>query len=155
MIQAALRGESSYEGSPGETSYGGSPAETLYGGYPGGMLNDGSRWGTLQLMESEAPSSAPETHSLFNDAMKQKLKIYGVVGAVAGVSVGLAFGIKKLINDHSHGSDPADSGVVGSGASSHSRPPKNPVSRAPAKLRRDEDLRLLSILTRRALGRLD
>jgi hypothetical protein len=52
------------------------------------------------------------------------------------------------------GRDLASSGVVGRGASMHPRPPKKPVSRAPANLR-NEDLRLLSILTRRALERLD
>jgi len=115
---------------------------------------------TLQLLESEALPSAPETHTWFNDADMQKLKTYGVVGVVAGVSVGLAFGVvKKLIDDHSHGSHPAGrhlagSGVVGRGTNMHPRPRKSPVSRAPAKLR-DEDLRLLSILTRRALERLD
>jgi hypothetical protein len=52
------------------------------------------------------------------------------------------------------GRDLASIGVVGRGASMPPRPPKAPVSRAPANLR-NEDLRLLSILTRRALERLD
>jgi hypothetical protein len=54
--------------------------------------------------ESEALPSAPETHTFFNDALRQKLKVYAGVGTVAGVSVGLALGVEKLIKDHCHGS---------------------------------------------------
>ena len=57
---------------------------------------------TPQPLESEAPPSAPETHTFFNDALKQKLKVSAGVVAVAGVSAGLAFGVDKLIKDHSH-----------------------------------------------------
>jgi len=96
-----------------------------------------------QPLESEASPSAPETHTFFNDALKKKLKVIAGVGAVAGVLAGGAFGVKKLIKGHSHGSQPAgrdlaSRGVVGRGASM-----------------RNEDLRLLSILTRMALERLD
>jgi hypothetical protein len=35
--------------------------------------------------------------------MKQKLKVLAGFGAVAGVYAGLAYGIDKLIKDHSHG----------------------------------------------------
>ena len=52
------------------------------------------------------------------------------------------------------GRDLASIGVVGRSASMRPRPPKTPVSRATADLR-NEDLRLLSILTGRALERLD
>jgi hypothetical protein len=55
-------------------------------------------------LESEALSSAPETHTFFNDALKQKLKVYAGVGAVAGFFVGSALGVDKLIRHHSHGS---------------------------------------------------
>ena len=48
--------------------------------------------------DSEAPPSAPETHTLFNDALRQKLKSYAGMGAIA---VGLVLGLKRLIN---HGS---------------------------------------------------
>ena len=57
-----------------------------------------------QPLESEALPSAPETHTFFNDALKQKLKVYAGVGAVAGVFMGSALGVDKLIKDHSHGS---------------------------------------------------
>jgi hypothetical protein len=59
---------------------------------------------TPPTLESEALPSAPETHKFFNDALKQKLKVYAGVGAVAGVSAGLALGVDKLIKGHSHGS---------------------------------------------------
>ena len=52
------------------------------------------------------------------------------------------------------GRDLASSGVVGHDTSMLPRPPPKPVSRALANLR-NEDLRLLRILTRRALERLD
>ena len=53
------------------------------------------------------------------------------------------------------GTVPASSGVVvGRGVSRRPRPPSKPASRALANLR-NEDFRLLSILTRRALERLD
>jgi hypothetical protein len=55
-------------------------------------------------LESEALPSAPETHTFFNDALKQKLKVYAGVGAVAGFFVGSALGVDKLIKHHSHGS---------------------------------------------------
>ena len=57
-----------------------------------------------QPLESEALPSDPETHTFLNDALKQKLKIYAGVGAVAGVSLGVALGVDRLIKDHSHGS---------------------------------------------------
>jgi hypothetical protein len=44
---------------------------------------------------SEALPSAPETHTFFNDALRQKLKSYAGVGAIA---VGLVLGLKRLIN---------------------------------------------------------
>ena len=52
------------------------------------------------------------------------------------------------------GRDLTSSDVVGRGIRMHSRPPEKPVSRALANLR-DEDLGLLSVLTRRVLERLD
>ena len=57
-----------------------------------------------QPLEAEALPSAPETHTVFNDALKQKLKVFAGVGAVTSVIVGGAFGVDKLIKDHSHGS---------------------------------------------------
>ena len=58
-----------------------------------------------QPLHLEAPPSAPETHTVFNDALKQKLKEYAVVSAVSGgASVGLVLGLEKLINHHSHAS---------------------------------------------------
>ena len=52
------------------------------------------------------------------------------------------------------GRDLASRDVVGTGVSTHSRTPRKPLSRALANLR-DEDSRLLSVLTRRVLERLD
>ena len=52
------------------------------------------------------------------------------------------------------GRDLTSSDVVDRGMSTHPRLPKKSVSRALANLR-DEDLELLSVLTSRALGRLD
>ena len=52
------------------------------------------------------------------------------------------------------GRDLTSSDVVGRGVSTHPRSPRKPVSRALANLR-NQDLRLLSVLTRRALERLD
>jgi hypothetical protein len=52
------------------------------------------------------------------------------------------------------GRDLTSSDVVGRGVSTHPRHTRKPVSRALANLR-NEDLRLLSVLTRRALERLD
>jgi hypothetical protein len=50
-----------------------------------------------------APPESQLPDTLFNDALKQKLKLYAGAGAVAGVSVGLTLGAEKLIKDHSHG----------------------------------------------------
>jgi len=58
-----------------------------------------------------------------------------------------------FLSEH-HGRDLTSSDVVGRGVSTHPRPPRKLVSRALADLR-NEDLRLLSVLTRRALERLD
>ena len=52
------------------------------------------------------------------------------------------------------GRDLAASGVVGRGVSTRPRSPSKSMSRALANLK-NEDFRLLSILTRRALERLD
>lgn len=52
------------------------------------------------------------------------------------------------------GRDLTSSDVVGRGAGTHSRPGKNSVSRGLANSR-DDDLRLLDVLTRRVLERLD
>jgi hypothetical protein len=47
-------------------------------------------------------AAAPEADKFFNDALKQKVKVYAGAGVVAGVSVGLTIGVHKLIKDHSH-----------------------------------------------------
>jgi hypothetical protein len=54
----------------------------------------------------------------------------------------------------SHHRDLTSSDVVGRGVSTHPRPPRELVPRALANLK-NEDLRLLSVLNRRALERLD
>ena len=59
----------------------------------------------LPPAESDHDLAPPESQlpdTLFNDALKQKLKLYAGAGAVAGVSVGLTLGVETLINDHSH-----------------------------------------------------
>ena len=53
-----------------------------------------------------APPS-PEAHTFFNDALKQKLKTFAKIGAVAGASAVITLGIQTLIKDHSHGSHQA------------------------------------------------
>ena len=44
-----------------------------------------------------AAAANPEANKLFNDALKQKIKDYAVLGTVVGVSVGLVYGIQKEI----------------------------------------------------------
>jgi hypothetical protein len=59
---------------------------------------------------------------------------------------------------HPAGRDLASSGVIGCGASTHPRLPKKPVLDALANFKailRNENFRLLSILARSALERLD
>ena len=57
-----------------------------------------------QPLESAALPSALETHTFFNDALRQGLKAFSRVGAVAGVSLGLALGVDKLTKNPSYGS---------------------------------------------------
>ena len=55
-------------------------------------------WSYLQ---SEAPPPPPpETNGVLSDATKLKLKFLGAYGVFVGVTVGAAFGIHKLIEDH-------------------------------------------------------
>jgi len=117
------------------------------------------------LRESEMPSlphASPfhewepsSTNRFISDAMKDKIRFFATVGAIGVSFTGLMYGLHKL-NHHSQptGRDLTSSGVVGRGVSTHPRPPRRLVSRALANLR-IEDLRLLSVLTRRALERLD
>ena len=59
----------------------------------------------LPPAESDHDLAPPESQlpdTLFNDALKQTLKLYAGAGAVAGVYVGLTLGVEKLIKDHSH-----------------------------------------------------
>jgi hypothetical protein len=54
-------------------------------------------------VESEAPPPAPEAHTFFNDAMKQKLKTFAEFGAVAGLSAAVTLQVHQLIKSQSHG----------------------------------------------------
>ena len=56
----------------------------------------------LQGEPSGVSHDDPWSHASFKDALKQKSKVLAGVGAVAAVSVGPAFGVNKLIKDHSH-----------------------------------------------------
>jgi hypothetical protein len=49
------------------------------------------------------PPPSPEADKFSSDALKKGLKVIAGFGAVAGVSAGLAYGVHKLIKDHSHG----------------------------------------------------
>jgi len=116
-----------------------------------------SVWRWLQTLPAKQslPDPIPKA-KFFSDALKKKLKIGAGLGAFAGVSAGLGYGVYKIISD-SHEAQPAgrnltNSDVVGRGISTHPRPLRKPVSRALAKLRNEE---LLSVLTRRALEGLD
>jgi tetrahydromethanopterin S-methyltransferase subunit E len=54
---------------------------------------------------SEVPPPAPEAHTFFNDALKQKLWAFGTYAAVAGDAAGLTLAVQKLIDlkGNSHG----------------------------------------------------
>jgi hypothetical protein len=71
-----------------------------------GEFDSSWRWlDDLRVIEGAPSSVSPppaEADTFFNDALKQKLKLYAGAGAVAGVSVGLTLGIQKLIKNHSH-----------------------------------------------------
>jgi hypothetical protein len=89
------------------------------------LLNDGSgeydaswRWlydfdangaasssGSSSDFNLEAPPPAPEAHTFFNDALKQKLWAFGTYAVVAGDAAGLTLAVQKLINlkGNSHG----------------------------------------------------
>jgi len=115
---------------------------------------------TPSLHELEVPSShelEPGTFSDFiNDVKNHKLQYAISVGVLGVAFPGLVYSLYKLSTYHSQptGRDLTSSAVVGRGVSTHPRPPRRLVSRAPANLR-NEDLGLLSVLTRRALERLD
>jgi hypothetical protein len=46
-----------------------------------------------------APAPPPEAHTFFNDALKEKLKLVGELGLVAGDSVALTIIVEKLIKN--------------------------------------------------------
>ena len=58
---------------------------------------------TLYANQRAPPSPAPEAHTFFNDALKQKLRTYAGYGLIAGVSAVLTLGVEKLIKSNSHG----------------------------------------------------
>jgi len=98
----------------------------------------------------ELETRPPPPKAIFSNAMNKKLKILAGVGAVAGVIAGGAYGVHKLIQHNSQKAKPAGRDLTSSDVG------QKPVSRALANLNlRNEDLRLLSVLTRRTLERLD
>ena len=76
--------------------------------FPGTPSSPPMNWGSSSWSESppswllEHPSPPPEADGLFSETMKQKLKFLAGFGAVAAVSAGLAYGVHKLIKEHSH-----------------------------------------------------
>ena len=58
----------------------------------------------LELEAAPAAPPAPEAHTFFNEALKQKLTTFSEFGAVAGASVIITLEIENLIRAHSHGS---------------------------------------------------
>ena len=66
--------------------------------------NDGtsssSDFDSEALFPTAAPPQAPEAHTVFNDALKQKLKIFGDYGLVAGVSAALTLLVHKMIKSN-------------------------------------------------------
>ena len=47
--------------------------------------------------ELAAATTNPEADTFFNDALKQKIKVFGGLGAALGVSAGFVYGLHKLI----------------------------------------------------------
>jgi hypothetical protein len=58
----------------------------------------------LELEAAPAAPPAPEAHTFFNEALKQKLTTFSEFSAVAGASVIITLEIQNLIKAHSHGS---------------------------------------------------
>ena len=50
-----------------------------------------------ELAAATTTTTNPETDKFFNDALKQKIKVFGGLGAALGVSAGLVYGLHKLI----------------------------------------------------------
>jgi hypothetical protein len=46
------------------------------------------------------PDLAPPESTIFNDALKKKLKIFGALGAAAGISAGVIYAVQKKIKDN-------------------------------------------------------
>ncbi|KAF8493952.1 hypothetical protein F5888DRAFT_1720859 [Russula emetica] len=134
-------------------------------------VTEASERGHTQLEElpewSERPSTAghlhsrvdpipgavdPETQKFFNKELKRRMKEYLVLGTVAGIFVGISNGIQKEIL-----------GTVSPGASmlgrsvepliEYPQDQEDLVSRSLSNMR-DEDLQMLSIISRRMLNRL-
>jgi len=139
-------------------------AQPLYTpqGSPVHPLHDG-----LRNAEGAPPAHELETpppHALETEARKglskeakNDLKKAGIFAVVIAGSLALIVGSNEWHRDSATQNStqkPQPSNVVGRDVSTHPRLPEKPVSRAFANLR-DEDSRLLSILTRRVLERLD
>ncbi|KAF8493950.1 hypothetical protein F5888DRAFT_1720839 [Russula emetica] len=95
----------------------------------------------------------PETKKFFNKEMNRKLKEYLVLGTVAGIFVGLSNGIQKeILGTVSPGAQTVGRSVEP--LNEHRQDQEDLVSRSLSNMK-DEDLQMLSIISRRMLNRLD
>ena len=84
MILASAGSESESESEPGSSHY------SSYSTPPPSPHPD-------ELAAATTTTTSPETDKFFNDALKQKIKVFSGLGAALGVSAGLAYGVHKLI----------------------------------------------------------
>ena len=86
MILASAESESESESEPGSSHY--STYSTPQPSPPQPHPDE---------LASAATTTNPEADTFLNDALKQKIKVFGGLGAAVGVSAGLAYGVHKLI----------------------------------------------------------
>jgi len=99
-------------------------------------------------------SDDPNEDKFFNKELNRKLKEYLVLGAIAGVITGIANGAQKqIIGTVSPGSQTIGRSVEALD-DEHPRDQEDLVSRSLSNMS-DKDLQMLSIVSRRLLGRFD